>query len=327
YIDSVAGHVSYPIIRWEDTSPELDDIFEPHPDGPGLRKLFRGGSSGDFRVARESNARVLLSGLGGDNLGIVEGYVADLIQAGRWRDALTELVSFPGATLRTRIERIRRVLRQFVPDSFDAYLRRRRKRTPDCLTPYARHIANSLGTARPALPPKLTNVQRALWRRVAAPETLRNISMMNIAASSHGCEYRFPYFDKDLVLFAMAAPLEFWPRPGAFARLHRDPLAEILPASIASRFGKAEFTPAVARKVQAAGTAVLKGFGTKWASRHYLDPDAARRFCQAVIDSGSVSDRRFVDVWAILTLEAWLRSRERLSSLPATVEGERPSYE
>ncbi len=316
YIDAVARHVRYPIVRWDDTVPELDDLFDPHPHEPGIRNLFRGGSAGDLRLANDSKARVLLSGVGGDNLGIVEGYVADLIRTRRWRAAFTELVCFPGATAHKRIRRIRQVLRQSVPQRFEGFLSRLRMATPPAwLTPYARHLARSVGPAGQSLPRNLSNLQRSVWRRLTAPEIFRNVSMMNVAASTHGCEYRFPYLDKDLILCAMAAPLECWPRPGPFARLHRGPLAEILPPAIATRFGKAEFTPAVARKVQVAGLQALSAFGDEWISERYIDPDAARQYCRAVIASPNTTPgHHWLEVWAILTFEAWLRGREGLVS-------------
>ena len=316
YVDEVANHVGYPVVRWDDTSPELEDLFNPHPHEPGIRNLFRGGSAGDLRIAHDSGAEVLLSGAGGDHLGIVEGYVADLIKARRWRAAFRELVHFPGATTRTRVMRIRRVLGQSVPPRLSAYLGGLRpSTTPAWLTRYGREIAASVGVSNQSLPRNLSNLQMSVWRRLAAPELVRNVSMMNLAAAARGCEYRFPYLDKDLILCAMGAPLDYWPRPGPFARLHRGPLAEILPAAVATRFGKAEFTPAVARKVQVACAQALSAFGDHWASERYIDPDAARQRCRAALTlPPTTPDRHWLEVWAILTFEAWLRGREGLVS-------------
>lgn len=308
YIDAVARKVSFPIVRWDDTKTDFADLVDPALDEPGIRSIFRGGSDGDTTIARNHGGSVILGGLGGDQIGIVEGFVKDLIQNYRWGWALRELVSFPGATVSVRMKRTLRILKQFVPESLARKMGRGRQRIPNWIAKRLRPLAEDCEPYQ--VPPiaGVSSLQEFTWRRVMAAETLRNVSMMNIHASAQQTEYRFPFLDKDLVLFVLSIPYEFWPRPGAYVRFHREALADLLPSEILGRFGKAEFTPALGNKVKLAGRLILSLFDGEWASSRYVDRDAASQFCSRVLsfgsDAGALAWRQ---VWAVATLEAWMR--------------------
>jgi hypothetical protein len=117
FIDAVARRVQFPIERWDATltGPTDPDLEDPSDAQPGVRALNRGGTIGDIAIARAHGASVVLSGIGGDELGTVFGFVKDLIADRRWSTVLDELLFFPGATMRTRAARLKQVVRQSVP--------------------------------------------------------------------------------------------------------------------------------------------------------------------------------------------------------------------
>jgi asparagine synthase (glutamine-hydrolysing) len=286
---------------------DVADIVDPGLEEPGIRTIFRGGTMGDVAIARTNGASVILSGLGGDQLGTVEGYIKDLISNGKWREAIDELMFFPKANTRSRIRRLTRLTQQFAPAWLLQMRTKMRRRFPKWLTGEMRSLAAEL--APPEVPPisGVSNVQRYTWKRLMSVETLRNVSMMNVHASLHEMEYRFPFLDKDLILFSLSIPYEAWPRPGAYARLHREALADLLPTEISERMGKAEFTSALVNKVRRASRSIMALFGTDWASGRYLDREQALSFCRGVLDGGIVGSVAWRQVWAMATLEAWLR--------------------
>ena len=122
-------------------------------------------------------------------------------------------------------------------------------------------------------------------------------------------EFRFPYLDRDLVQFVLRMPYRNWPHASTFARLHRAPLADLLPSEVSERFGKAEFTPALENRVRSA-TPLVESIlhDGEWASGDYVDRRLAQRFWRSVSDGRlHVTSLAWRQVWAVATLESWLR--------------------
>jgi asparagine synthase (glutamine-hydrolysing) len=307
YVDAVARQVSFPIDRWDETQTKPTDLITPSTEEPGIRTIFRGGTAGDIEIAAQNGSTVILSGLGGDQLGTVEGVIKDLILGGEWSQAIDELLFFPGATLRSRAKRIARVLTQFRPNARRLKNFSRRK-FPAWLTPEMRDVARGAAEwEAQSLPAQFSNLQRYTWKRLHSVETLRNISIMNVHSSMHGIEYRFPFLDKDLISFTLSIPGRYWPRPGPFARLHREALRDEMPEKIVTRFGKAEFTSAIIKKV-INSTDNIKGLlKGSWASTRYVSQREARRFCRDVLGNPQSDSRAWRQVWAMATFEAWMR--------------------
>ena len=120
--------------------------------------------------------------------------------------------------------------------------------------------------------------------------------------------YRFPFLDRELVSFALTIRPEHWPQPWPYARLQRNALAPLLPPEVASRFSKAEFTPALMTRFQRNRREISAILSKKtWLSASYLDPPEARKFFEGVLAEGeSASSSDLVAAWSIVTLEAWL---------------------
>src|SRR5262245_24438887 len=126
---------------------------------------------------------------------------------------------------------------------------------------------------------------------------------------------RFPFMDWDLVTFALSIPSRLWPPPWPYERLHRRALADILPAAIAQRRGKANASDVLANRVRRQVSVIEALFhASSWASARYVDQRQAQASLAAFARSGSAPFSLTWSVWAIATLEAWLR---RLSSYTA----------
>jgi asparagine synthase (glutamine-hydrolysing) len=315
FIDAVARHVALPVETWDGTVANDADFVEPRAEEPGLRTLFMGGSLGDVEIARRRGANVILGGLGGDQLGMVQGLFEEQLAAGHWVQALRQLLVFPGATRRSRMYRVRQQLKRSLPEAVVRPLLRARVNVPSWLAPdLHERVRDILLEDRTEVGP-LTGVRAEAWRRLNSGQTLRTVSMPVAHGKPLGIEYRFPFLDRDLLEFALRMPTELWPQSGAYARLHRLPLQDLYPPEIRSRETKAEFTPALIAYLKAMSKHMdsLAESGA-WASARYVNPELARRFCRDVTGPGKSYSLSRRQVRSIVTFEAWLRSRQGYSS-------------
>ena len=130
--------------------------------------------------------------------------------------------------------------------------------------------------------------------------------------------FRFPFMDWDLVMFALSIPSRYWPPPWPFERLHRTALADMLPAAINRREGKANATHALANRVSRQLPTIRRLFDSPgWLAGRYVRsrlwprkpwPHSKRR---RHLPSGALGR-----VWGIATLEAWLRAVSRYTPPP-----------
>jgi asparagine synthase (glutamine-hydrolysing) len=308
FIDVVARRVKFPVDRWDATESNDEDLFDPRIDEPGIRATFNSGTVGDIALAQVHGASVILSGFGGDQLGKVSGFVRDLFADGHWFDAIAELLFFPGASTSSRAGRIKDIAAQIFPREFSRWAAR--SVSPQWLSADLRPFARSLFSDPVVEIDGLSHVQARAWGRLVAPRTLRNVSVLNAQANHHGVEYRFPFLDADLIRFVMTIPFQYWPRPASYARLHREALRDFIPEEITDRFGKAEFTPALAARVRKSAGRIRDVFGGPvWASSRYVDRVEANRLWRKVtLDSGKAArSEDWRHVWAVATLEVWLR--------------------
>ncbi len=282
YVDAMSDHLRYPIQRWNGLASDDADLIDPRLEQPGIRSCFRGGTNGDVSIARVYGSSVILNGTGGDQLGMVSGYVKDLMARRQWSQALSEILFFPDATMSFRFARVKSVLKQSLPPRFVQRVAQSRIKAPKWLTePFKKTAARILSidsSWSPARPSALPHVPGTVWSRLVSAQTLQNVSVLNAFANLEGVEYRFPYLDSDLIRHTLTIPSEYWPRPGPYARLHREALASLLPPKVVNRSTKAEFTPAVVNRIRRAEShidSILQD--SRWLSHRYVDQALARR--------------------------------------------------
>jgi asparagine synthase (glutamine-hydrolysing) len=310
FVAAAARHLSFPVETWDGMRPDLSDLTEPAAAAPGIRSATMGGTIGDVDIARAQGATTILSGLGGDQLGVVDGFVLDLIAQGRWSEAYREVVPHPGMTFVARARRAKDVAKQYLPQRARKWIVNVGNGPPSWLVRDLWPLARDLVPESFPQPEPTAHVSRRAWRRLTAFDTVRSVGALSAQGRPHGVEYLYPFLDKELVHWALAAPLECWPQPVAYARLHREPLAGLLPPEVARRFGKAEFTPALAHRVRQ-GRDLVEGLlaDGPWASARYVGRQHARELWRAVTAPASdAGSKKWRWLWSMMTLEAWLRS-------------------
>jgi asparagine synthase (glutamine-hydrolysing) len=309
FIDAVAEAIHFPIERWDARKSDPIDIIEPSLHAPGARTTTTSGSDGDIQIARRRGGGVILSGLGGDDVMMADGFVRDLFTRRQWREGIKAMLFPPGMTLGSRFGRAKRLTGQFLPTSVRRYRARAAAVIPAWLAPRFRNLARELAVRDPPDLPFSSQVQRQAWSRLSATGNSQAIGAMQLNAEPLGLEYRFPYLDRELVEFALNLPSKCLPGAVAYARIHREAFRPILPAKIVDRQGKGEFTPALVSRVRDA-RALIEDllWGQTWESGEYVDQYAARRFWRSVTDPGrEANSSEWWQLWRMATLEVWIR--------------------
>jgi asparagine synthase (glutamine-hydrolysing) len=309
FIDAVERHIDFPIERWDATEADSSDLIDPTIECPGGRITNIGGSDGDVAIANRTGASAILTGIGGDQLGTCSGIVRTLVSRGEWAKAARDLFFFPDATAKSRWQRLRGFTGQVAPIPIQRWATWVRAAIPTWLAPDLHRLARDLAMADPPRFAFDAEVHSQTWNRICAAHTLHAIESLQRQAASTGLEYRFPFLDGDLVRFVLQFPYDFWPRPAPYARLHREALEDLLPPSIAARHGKAEFTPALRERIRQASDILEAIFSdSQWASAKYVDRAKALRFWRNVTKHpDQARSRDWRQIWAMATLEAWLR--------------------
>jgi asparagine synthase (glutamine-hydrolysing) len=309
FIDAVANHVQFPIERWNATSSEPLDLLDPAVAQPSIRALFRSGTIRDVELARELCGSVILTGVGGDEIGTVGGIARDLLGDHQWVPAIEELLLYPGATRSGRFLRIRELLRPSLPMALRAWNSRAHVNPPGWLMPAFHPLAKDLAVPEPPSGSLGAQVAREVWQRVSSPRMQRVLSQFQEHGAAHGVRFRLPFLDQDLITFVLSLPYQHWPRQATNARFHREALAGLLPPKVRDRIGKAEFTPAVVRRIRDAQGPIRALLESgPWCSEPYVDRLEAVRLYRTVLSTNPVGSRPWLSLWSIVTLEAWLRA-------------------
>jgi asparagine synthase (glutamine-hydrolysing) len=311
FIDAVDATISFPVERWDGTRSDPSDLLRPNDERPAGNLATTGGTRGDLEIANQHGATVILAGEGGDQLMTGEGMVLQMIAEHKWRSALGGILFYPGATLASRRDRFKMLVRQSLPLSLRRWRARFELVAPSWLRSEFHGLADSLLLPEPADLPFVSQVERLTWNRLETANSSRGVDAMQSVALSSCKEYRLPFLDRDLVSHTLRAPTDYLPRPGPNVRLHREIAPGILPDKVASRRTKADLTPALKHRVRLALPLIKELlFRGPWCAGDFVDRPQAQSFLDFVLSQASQpSSVPWRQLWAIVTLEAWLRSR------------------
>jgi asparagine synthase (glutamine-hydrolysing) len=312
YIESVTSATPFPNESWNGLEGDFADLDAPSPAGPGLRSHRNDGSMGEFAIAERVGATAILSGNGGDHLGTPFGVTEERARRRPWRFALRTVAS-PAFTLRQRRVRTRFFLRLMAPPGLKrrVVVYRSRRDAPRWLAPRWRDLVVDLASAPPELPAKTfgSMVEEEHWRELTSARLGHALDTEQLIAAEHGVEMRYPFLDQDLVEFVLGLPADGWPPAYSHVRLHREALGALLPTLVRDRTTKAAFSPvAVHRLRRAAGRIRSLFYENGWAAERWVDRHAAQRLLERALAGSTTEWTLWQPLWAIATLEAWLRS-------------------
>jgi asparagine synthase (glutamine-hydrolysing) len=246
YARAVAKHVgvtvhevapSYPEYEWFKAWAEKYAEVPPYPNG--IMSL------GLHELARSREARVVLTGLGGDEwLGGSFEYYGEELRAGRWGE-LARCVRRDWTEWGLR-ESMNRLLRQAVKSVLPTWVIEARRR---------RLAREQAGSGDEILSPRLKALLKS--RRVSRGKVSRKEAKHALLMepfilgagewterhlTAAGLEVRHPYRSRGSVEFAFSVPVRMLARAGVNRWLHRKTVRGLLPEAVAERWSKAGFS-------------------------------------------------------------------------------------
>ncbi|MDP3774181.1 MAG: asparagine synthase-related protein [Gemmatimonadales bacterium] len=206
--------------------------------------------------AREAGARVLLSGHWGDQMLFSAAYLADLFRRldfGQIQRHTRTYQRFfgPEETLVLRRRLVLDVARHYVPRAaapLFKWLRRmisRPERPRPWFSDSFRRRALRFANRPVWFGDGFHSVHaRSLYLEARSKYHVHCMEWNNKIAALHGLDAAFPFLDRDLIAFLMAAPGEIQNRDGVPRALLREAMGGILPEPLRARTWKADFTAA-----------------------------------------------------------------------------------
>ncbi|MEM7481846.1 MAG: asparagine synthase-related protein [Acidobacteriota bacterium] len=229
-----------------------------------------------YRAVADKGARVLLSGMLGDQLWSGgERWLWEQLREGRLRTAGASLAAHlqpaPGLSLGTHLSNSARPLaRALLPPRWAARWR------PPSPPPWALYRATT------PWPPSGRRARRPTqFAALLGAGPGHGFGVERWFAARHGLEVRYPYRDRRLIELVLRLPVEDL-RGGELSRpLHRRALRHHLPAAILERPGKTSFAPLFWRSLEGDRLdRLLERFGDAsepWLDRSWLDRARRRR--------------------------------------------------
>lgn len=312
YMDAVDRETSFEGIRWSALEPDLSDFHDPALAHPGTRRGMGGGPRREMALARERNARILLSGMGGDSICFASGVLRDLVRHGRLATALSETFGRlpPSVAIRHLLKAGLGVLRPHAALSALNGSGHRPGSPPSWMGPHLRAIypypPEDLDISNA---PETSHLACELWARITSAQFAASVARMAAYGREEGIEVRMPFVDIRLVEHIFSVPWGDRIPRGDYRRLAKDSLGGLLPVEFAERTDQESWSPVFARAARRMLPTVRALIADgEWLAAPYLDRDETRRLlAQAENDSGLASTRTAVLVSEFGIFEAWLR--------------------
>jgi asparagine synthase (glutamine-hydrolysing) len=317
YIRAVKGHVRLPVETWDGTQALETELEDVPVYAPGGRFPLANGTEGDVHVARRLGAEVLLSGMGGDQLGSSYGVLRDSVTDGRLLDTYAFIRRAPWHSAADKGRLVLRLAKSLAPPwlrrAHDA-LRPRKEERPTWMAEHAWRLPRLRHD--PVLPPALqTEIQRQRWLDLTSPRHVFGVEVFQEHAMRNGLELRLPFMDWELTEVVLSTPARHWPPPWPNERLHRDALAPLLPDAVAQRRTKANFSLALANRVKRQARTIAAILARpQWRAEAFVDQAEARRLLGRLEHEERPDFSLAWAVWSAATLEAWLERVSRYTS-------------
>jgi len=257
---------------------------------------------------RKRNCRIILTGVGGDQILDEYGYFADLLIRRPWR-FLQELRVFANQYGAPPMTLTGVALRHALSPSMKYWAKRMTRRAPPAwINSSLAHQTNlrarirepRLGRAQP-----VSFAQAESYLEIYGPYRMFVFEVEERAASYAGCEIRYPFLDSRLVEFLLSIPWEKRTRQGQRKWLLRQAMDGLVPEAILTRQGKGDYTSSMDESLRALCHAHPPAPLENRSGRmdHYLNFAKARTLIDR-FRNGSPNVRW--SVWSLVALDYWL---------------------
>lgn len=317
FIEPVVKSVHFPFEPYDgrNWNPADEEVFHvAHP----WREARPGISTGWRRIALGLEARVVLNGMGGDELLFDDGVFSDLASRGWWRTLLREARAAPnfgfsrttpGNWLKYAVQTawppppvLRRVYRRLRP--------RRPIPPPTWMGPRLQELWSEPLCEELEPVTCVSHTQYFTWMNLTCPLLCRDVDMLGYLAARHGVQLCSPFLDTRLARFILAVPFKHR-LPGGWTKgLLRGALADLLPPEVAQRKKKTGFATPIRQAIQANLPRYrFLAFDSRWEIAPYIERSGVQERLARLVDNsvGSAGWELWHETWDILMLEMWLR--------------------
>ena len=254
-------------------------------------------------------AKIQLSGIGGDELALLNYEKGDLIRHGKfltlaqlsWNDNETPLKAF-----------IQALLESAKPRYWSNKLRRPPKNNSDPVQLLTFLIRQPLKSS-PKTRRFRSQIQNKIFDDFSEPRFHWLVESNERQSSWIGHESRHPFCDQALVDFILAMPIEQRLKGEQYRYLQRRGLKQLLPAKITSRDDKMDFL-SYHMRVYGNELSHLQQylFTSDWLSEPYIPREAAEKLFKTAAQSGNDYNKNsFSLCLSLACLETWLRGLNR----------------
>lgn len=312
YMDAVAARVGFEGVRWNVVDETPTTFPGVSRAAPVLRRGLAGGARRDLEIAHERGARVLLSGLVGDDIWYAAGVLRDFFRHGRWISLLRSLIlSGSGfAAAQRGLNALTGILSPVTAVRLATKGIGLPPAPSEWLGPALREIYR--GGAMPIDLPDVvwpSHMVCSIWAQLTMAQATAVIESVVEHALDDGIELRAPCADIRLIEHVLRIPWHQREPRGHFRRTARDALGSLLPPEFAARRGQQPWTAvwhANARRTVSGIAPIIERGG--WRSAPFIDRGIARAMLRVAIAGGGASvPETCLLVSEFGALEAWLR--------------------
>ena len=263
--------------------------------------------------------KLLVSGLGGDELVWDPNYELDLLRSRRYLSVVRYCLSDPRVVHESGTRTcLRRLIGHFVPRPVKRLLRRRRAKrvdtsldwiNPELLEKYRSYLARDAFSGDRPIYPDLA--RDAICRGFTDPGFLRTVEQEECLSAYTELELRHAFLDQDLVEFVLSIPFETRLQlPGPFKSLLTAALGERLPAKVRLRGSKTVFNEYFLGLLAKSWPVLLNAVSdtANLASRPYIDAEMAAKRWNRPISPNLTWFGSARALWQPVLLEIWLRN-------------------
>lgn len=286
-----------------------------HHELPFLDGLWDAWSR-SISVARQLGARVLVTGIWGDQVVFPQAYLVDLFRHLKWGAVKQHLEEFPlwlgkDEANVLRQEFLRNAAKSCLPEAAVKWIRRLRSR-PDCdWYSYAiRRRTRPQSQARHSRIAFASEHARSLYSEVRSSYAQMHLERLNKMAAMQGMDINFPFLDRDLVSFLIGIPGEMQAWGGVPKAILREAMRGVLPELIAHRSWQADYSILVRDGMTHDYPEFVRLFSSQViaAGFDYVNTDTIMKELRRLQEPGKDFTSNFVrDLPKLAALETWLR--------------------
>lgn len=296
-----------------------DDIWQT--DNP-IADLQRGMFNLSSKIINELNAKIQLSGVGGDELLHEEFFLRDLAVRKQFNKLLIETFNSSRYSWNSFYSLFWDAFKFSIPTNIKKIFRPFRKnrswKPPEWATPGYCNQFTSLPEVDSSIKFKYNSfTQQIVYDCFTDPTSWIDFEFLECKRAYKGYYIRYPFVDKNLVEFILSIPFEKRKLEGRWKYFLRKGLSSSLPKEIINRKRKTFFDSYI-NYIWSKNNKLLKDLVFSydyWLSEKYVDKNKFEYMFNKPLKQTDNSNKYVLPIWKISCLEIWLQQFKRYNKI------------